>query len=492
MLGSAGDSRALRARSGAVLLAIAGLFGGLGQASSQTMPSALVQAYQTNPQLNAQRAQVRVTDEAVPQALSGYRPRLSVTAGASQNYSSTNTHPTRAVSGERDNNGTLYDPRNEIVFDRASVTAGLFSPYSVGVTGTQTLFNGFQTSNRTRLAEGQVSSAREALRVMEQTVLLAAATVYMDLMRDTAIAEVQRSNVKVLTETLRQTRDRFNVGEVTRTDVAQSEAQLAAGQFQLLNAESNLNTTRANYRRVIGSDPGKLAPAAPVDRLAPPSLAASLQVGLDQNPNITSAMYGIDVANLQVKINEGALFPTVTLNGSAQKGWTQTVTQVENTTWSVGTSITVPIYQGGSEYSLIRQSKETLTQQRLNLEQVRDQVRSNIAQAWGVVQATKAQIESGQAQVRSSETALNGVREEARVGQRTTLDVLNAQQTLVNARVQLVTAQRERVVGSYGLLAAVGILTPLTLGLSTPVYDARVHYYQIRDSWIGLRTPDGK
>ncbi len=484
MLGCEGDSRVFRARSGAVLLAIAGLFGGLGQASGQTMPSALVQAYQTNPQLNAQRAQVRVTDEAVPQALSGYRPRLSVTANASQSYSSTTTHPTSSVPGSN---------RVAILTEAPQpITSGDFTPYSVGVTGTQTLFNGFQTSNRTRLAEGQVSAAREALRVMEQTVLLAAATVYMDLMRDTAIAEVQRSNVKLLTETLRQTRDRFNVGEVTRTDVAQSEAQLAAGQFQLLNAESNLNTTRANYRRVIGSDPGKLAPAAPVERLAPPSLPAAMQVGLDQNPNITSAMYGIDVANLQVKINEGALFPTVTLNGSAQKTWNGTVTQLEQTTWSVGSSLTIPIYQGGGEYALIRQSKETLTQQRLNLEQVRDQIRSNIAQAWGVVQATKAQIESGQAQVRSSETALNGVREEARVGQRTTLDVLNAQQTLVNARVQLVTAQRERVVGSYGLLAAVGILSPLTLGLSTPVYDARVHYYQIRDSWIGLRTPDGK
>ena len=200
-------------------------------------------------------------------------------------------------------------------------------------------------------------------------------------------------------------------------------------------------------------------------------------------------MYGIDVANLQVKINEGALFPTVTLNGSAQRAWNGSVTQVEQTTWSLGSSVTVPIYQGGGEYSLIRQSKETLAQQRLNLEQVRDQIRQLIAQAWGVVQATKAQIESAQAQVRSSETALNGVREEARVGQRTTLDVLNAQQALVNARVTLVTAQHDRVVASYNLLTAVGILSPQTLGLATPIYDPRIHYYQVRDSWIGAAHP---
>lgn len=482
MPGSKGNDRASRAGSGAAVVILAGLLGIAG-AAAQTMPSVLVQAYQNNPQLNAQRAQVRSTDEAVPQALSGYRPRLSVTATAARSYSETISKSTSSVPGNPSRLFVNNDPRT---------LSGEFTPYSLGVTGSQTVFNGFQTANRTRLAEGQVSAAREALRVMEQTVLFAAATVYMDLLRDTAIAEVQRSNVKVLGETLRQTRDRFNVGEVTRTDVAQSEAQLANGQFQLSTAEANLTTTRANFRRVIGIEPGTLSPAPPVDRYAPPTLAAAFAVGLEQNPNVTSAMYGIDVANLQVKINEGALFPTVTVTGQAQRTWNGSLTQVEQTNWSIGSSVTVPLYQGGGEYALIRQSKETLAQQRLNLEQVRDQTRANIAQAWGIVQATKAQIESGQAQVRSSETALNGVREEARVGQRTTLDVLNAQQLLVNARVTLVTAQRDRVVASYGLLTAVGILSPQTLGLATPIYDPRIHYFQVRDSWAGVRIPDGK
>ncbi len=475
-------SRASCAGSGAALLAIAGLFGGIGDVSAQSLQSALVQAYQTNPQLNAQRALARVADEAVPQALSGYRPRLSVTASAADQFSSTSSRSTDVIPGT-----------NRAVPVGPPVTlSGEFTPYALGATATQTLFNGFQTANRTRLAEGQVSSAREALRVMEQTVLLSAATVYMDVLRDTAIAEVQRSNVRVLNETLRQTRDRFNVGEVTRTDVAQSEAQLAAGQFQLLTAEANLNANRANFRRVIGRDAGTLTAAAPVDRLAPPTLPAAILVGLEQNPNVTAAMYGIDIANLQVKINEGVLFPTVTLTGSTQRIWNGSVTQVEQTTWAIGSSVTVPLYQGGGEYSLIRQSKETLAQQRLNLEQVRDQTRQSVAQAWGQVQATKAQIDAAQAQVRSSETALNGVREEARVGQRTTLDVLNAQQALVNARVTLVTAQRDRVVASYTLLNSVGVLSPQMLGLVTPIYDPRIHYHQIRDSWAGVRIPDGK
>jgi outer membrane protein len=471
------------ARLGAVLLLVAASIGGLGQASAQTLPSALVHAYQNNPQLNAQRAQVRVTDETVPQALSGYRPQLSVTASAARQFTSTTT---------RSSQPSREDPSRLVVRGPEATLTEEITPYTLGVTGTQTLFNGFQTANRTRLAEGQVFAAREALRVMEQTVLLAAATVYMDLLRDRAIADVQRSNVRVLNETLRQTRDRFNVGEVTRTDVAQSEAQLAAGQFQLSTAEANLTATRANFRRVIGIEAGALTPAAPVERLAPRTLASALHLGLDENPNVTSAMYGIDVAALQVKINEGALFPTVTLNASAQRVWNGSPTQVEQTSWSIGSSVTIPIYQGGDEYSLIRQSKESVAQQRLNLEQVRDQTRQSIAQAWSAVQATRAQIESAQAQVRSSEVALNGVREEARVGQRTTLDVLNAQQALVNARVTLVTAQRDRVVASYNLLNAIGILSPLTLGLATPIYDPRIHYHQVRDAWVGVRIPDGK
>ena len=188
-------------------------------------------------------------------------------------------------------------------------------PRSVGATITQTLFNGQQTANRTRAAEGQVSGAREALRALEQTVLLSAATTYMDYLRDSAIVEVQKSNVRVLEQTLKQTRDRFNVGEVTRTDVAQSEAQLAAGRTQLLTAEANLTTTRSNFRRIIGNEPQALAPGSPVDRYLPGTLPAAVELGLTQNPNVTAAMFGIDVSYLQVKVAEGALLPTVTLAG---------------------------------------------------------------------------------------------------------------------------------------------------------------------------------
>jgi outer membrane protein len=455
----------------AVLLA----FSPGGTARADTIEAALVRAYQNNPQLNAQRAAVRATDETVPQALSGYRPRVAVTASAGTQYTDSLTN-TRTAAG-----GLVQTP-----------LSGVNAPRSVGGTVTQNLFNGFQTANRTRAAESQVSSAREGLRVLEQTVMLAAATIYMDYLRDSAIVEVQRSNTRVLDQTLKQTRDRFNVGEVTRTDVAQSEAQLAAGRTQLLTAESNLNTTRANFRRIIGNEPSALAAGTPVDRFLPGTLPAAVELGMMQNPNVTAAMFGIDISFLNVKVAEGALFPTVNLVGTVQQTYETTLALYRSFSASAVAQLSVPIYQGGAEYALIRQSKETLAQQRLNLDQVRDQTRATVTQAWGQLQAAKAQIASAQAQVAASETALNGVREEARVGQRTTLDVLNAQQALVNARVALVTAQHDRVVASYATLAAVGRLSPAVLGLPTTIYDPSVHYHQVRDAWSGVRTPDGR
>jgi outer membrane protein len=466
------------------MAAAAGLCPSLSPA--ETIESALVKAYQNNPQLNAQRASVRAVDEGVPQALSGYRPRVAVTSTVGEQYTDVTA---KSV-------GVTPPPPGQPGPSKQTATytgiSGTTTPWSYGVTGQQTLYNGFQTANRTRAAESQVSAAREGLRVLEQSVLLTAATSYMDVLRDTASLEVQRSNVRVLQETLRQTNDRFQVGEVTRTDVAQAEAQLAAGQSAMLAAESTLNTSRANFRQVIGVDPVNLAPGSPVDRFSPRTLPAAIDSGLVENPNVTAAMYGIDVAHLQVKINEGALYPTFAVQGSAQQS-SYVLTSSTPLSWnaSVVGTLTVPIFQGGSEYSLIRQSKETLGQQRLNLDLVRTQTRQQVVQAWGQNEAAKAQVQAANSQVYSSEVALNGVREEARVGQRTTLDVLNAQQALVNARIALVTAQHDRVVASYNVLAASGRLRPQVLHLPTQLYDAGVHYQQVRDAWTGVRTPDG-
>ncbi len=447
-------------------------------ARADTLEWALVQAYQNNPSLNAQRAALRATDEDVPQALSGYRPKVSVTANGGFNYSS-----------------TLSETVNQAVFPNSVSYSNLgrdFGSRGAGVTASQTLFNGFQTANKTRQAESQVMGARETLRVTEQQVLLDAATAYMNLLRDQAILDLNRRNVEVLTEQLKQTRDRFNVGEVTRTDVAQAESRLAAGRSALLGAQSNYVTSQANYRRVIGVDPGRLDPGTPVDRLSPPSLPGAVTAGETQSPSVLAAAYGVDIAELAVKISEGALYPNLSLTASAAKNYDPLYNVRKQTTASVLGSLTIPLYQGGAEYSAIRQSKETVGQQRLNLDVNRDEARATVVQSWGQLDAAKAQIEATTAQVNAAEIALNGVREEARVGQRTTLDVLNAQQELVNARVALVTAQHDRVVASYALLAAVGGLSMQHLGLNVLIYDPQVHYQQVRDAWVGVRTPDGK
>src|SRR5665213_753219 len=441
-------------------------------ARGQTLESALMQAYQNNPSLNSQRAATRAIDEGVPQALSGYRPKVTITGVGGEQTSSTTS---KSGTGP----GTIY-----------STVAGYNSPASVGATVTQTLFNGFQTANRTRQAESAVLAARATLRLTEQTVLLNAATAYMNLLRDTAILDLQRRNVEVLQEQLRQTRDRFNVGEVTRTDVAQSESSLAAGRSQVLSAEANYTASLATYRQIIGINPGKLAPGTPVDRFSPANLPAAVSLGSATTPAVTTAEHNADIALQSVKVAEGALLPTVSVQGNFQKNYLAvgTLNTLESYSASELGALSVPIYQGGAEYAAIRQAKETLGQKRIDL----DTARHTVVQSWGLLQAGKANIEATQAQVQAAEIALNGVREEARVGQRTTLDVLNAQQVLVNARVALVTAQHDRVVASYTLLAAVGRLSPQVLGLHVAVYDAKVHYHQVRDSWAGVRTPDGR
>ena len=450
-----------------VCTAVVGLGMGCGGAHADTLEWALVQAYQNNPSLSAQRASLRATDESVPQALSGYSPKLSLKATDGYNYQS--------ATSELPLGGVLTN----------SLFAQSFYSGTIGANGPYTLFNGFQAANRTRQAESPVNAARETYRVTEQQVLLDATTAYMNLLRDGAVLDLQRRNVEVLTEQLKQTHDRLNVGEVTRTDVVQAESRLAAGRSQLFAAQSQYVTSRANYRRVIGVEPGKLAPGTPVDRLSPNVLAKALTQGQAQSPSVLAAACGVDVAELAVKISEGALYPNLMVTGTVLQGHNFTFQAVLLTQLSAVAQLSVPIYQG--EYSAVRQSKKTPGQQRLNLDLNRDQARATVVQSWGELDAAKVQIESTTAQVKAAEIALNNMREEARVGQRTTLDVLNAQQKLVNARVALVTAQDDRVVASYTLLAAVGALSMQGLGLNVQIYDPMVQYRQVRDAWVGLR-----
>ncbi|MEI8155010.1 MAG: TolC family outer membrane protein [Hyphomicrobiales bacterium] len=422
---------------------------------------------------------MRATDEGVPTALAGYRPRAVATANIGMQSLSTTIREVGSTT-------PLNAP--PVFFTQSGVN----NPRGVGATVTQTLLNGFQTANRTRVAESQVLAARETLRGLEATVLLNAATAYMNLLREGGILELQRSNIDVLTEQLRQTKARLESGNVTSTDVSQSEARLNVGRTQLFTAEANYATARAAYRQVIGLDPGKLSPASPVDRFTPSTLAAAMAAGVAQNAAVAAAQHNVDIALHQVKVAEGALQPTLSLQGSVQKNYETALNQQQSFTAAGTVQYSAPLYQGGSEYAAIRQAKETQGQKQLELSVARDQARLGVQQSWAQLDAAKHSIESTRSQVKAAEAALNGVREEARLGQRTTLDVLNAQQELVNARIALVVAQRDRLVNSYGLLAATGRLSPQVIGLSVPSYDPQIHYHQIRDAWVGVRTPDGR
>jgi outer membrane protein len=444
-------------------------------ASADSLESALTNAYINNPQINSQRAIVRQTDETIPQALAGRRPKVTATVTGGEEYQSSTFNANPGFS----------PPTYESL-------GGLFANIQGGLNVIQTLSDGNQTANRTRGAESQVMAARETLRLITQNVLLSAVTAYLNLLRDTAIRDLQQRNVEVLREELRQTRERFSVQDVTRTDVDQAESRLNAARAQLLVAEANYEGSRAEYRRIIGVNPGKLASASPVDRLSPTTPDAAIIQGTKDHPSVTAAMFGVDVAKYQVKVAEGALFPVLSLNGSLQKIYGPGLITFQSTQGAILGQVSVPIYQGGAEYSVIRQSKEGVGQKRLDLDATRDQVRSTVAQSWAQLQATKQSITVIQAEVAAAERALDGVRQEARVGQRTTLDVLNAEQELVSARVSFVSAQRDRLVSSYTLLASVGRLSPEILGLNIPAYDSSVHYHQVRDAWKGVRTPDGQ
>src|SRR6516225_238672 len=359
-------------------LAAANLGIGSSGAAADTLEWALVQAYQNNPSLNAQRASLRATDENVPQALSGYRPKLSVTASGGYNFQ----------------NATSIFPLGGIL--TTTQFAQTFYSRTVGATGTYTLYNGMQTANRTRQAESQVDAARETLRVTEQQVLLDAATAYMNLLRDGAVLDLQRRNVEVLTEQLKQTRDRFNVGEVTRTDVAQAESRLAAGRSQVLTAEANYKASVATYRQVIGTDPRNLTPGTPVDRFSPHTLPAAVSTATASHPSVTMAQYNVDAATLAVKVAEGQLYPTLSVQGSFTQSWlsTQALSIIHQYNASLLGTLTVPIYQGGAEYSAIRQAKETLGKTRLDLDTARHAVRQNVVQSWGQLDAAKSNIDA--------------------------------------------------------------------------------------------------
>jgi outer membrane protein len=440
-----------------------------GAARADALPEALAKAYQSNPQLNAERARQRATDENVPQALAGYRPQIVASLSAG-----------------------LQAVRN--LLPDNTVQSATLKPWTIGVTVTQTLFNGFKTANSVRVAELQVRSGREALRNVGQGVLLDAATAYTNVLANQSLVEAQRSNVAFLRETLGVTQKRLNAGDVTPTDTAQAEARLSRGLADLNAAEVNLAISQATYTQVIGNPPAQLSPAETVDRYLPRSRDEAIAMAFREHPAVMAAGFDVDVASTTIHVAESSLLPTITLQGSVSRSM-----QTDTTLGTSGTDqasilgqMNAPIYDGGTAPSQIRQAKELAAQSRLVLDQVRNQARTAAVGAWVANEGAKIAVTASESEVRAATIALRGVQKEAQGGQRTTVDVLNSQQDLILAKARLIGAQRDRVIASYTLLSAIGRLDVKTLALNTPDYLPEVHYHQVRDAWHGLRTPSGQ
>ena len=466
-------------------------------AAAETLNEALANAYLINPILNSERAKLRATDEQVSVAISGLRPFISASGDAAFQ----NTDSNVASVGGPPPMCTADEQRNEPAFcgflagqasaasASASSNEGVTHPRGYSVTLSQPIFEGFQNLNAIRQAKSTVQAGREGLRAVEQTTLLNAVTAYVDVVRDQAVVKLRQTNVDVLTEQLRQTKDRFNVGEVTRTDVAQAEARRSDAITQLYAAEANLKASRATYEQVIGHPPSNLIHPPTIASLLPSRLEDAMTLGDGENPVILNAVYQEEASLYNISQIEGELLPEVTLNADyTQRFDLSRITKEQEITTVMG-RVTVPLYQGGGVAARIRQAKETNNQLKKEVEDTRLRVHADVVSSWALLQSTASQIKSAQDALEANRIALEGVREEEKVGQRTTLDVLNAELEYLGSQIQLVTAKRDRVVAEYSVFSSVGRLDAQSLGLSVPYYDPFEHYNIVKNKWFGLRPP---
>jgi outer membrane protein len=430
-------------------------------AFADTLQDALVAAYSTNPQLAAERARQRAVDENVSIARAGWRPTIIMTGSYGYQHSRTTIGFAPGITQTH--------------------------PASGNVTATQPIFDGLRTPYAIREAKAQVRAGRASLDSVEQDVMLAVVTAYVNVQRDQAVVDLNRSNVDVLKRELQATNDRFSVGELTRTDVAQAQARLGGAQSALTQAEANLTNSLSSYERTVGQKPGTLAPPPPIPAL-PASEDEALDVGLKENPSLLAARENETASRYGVMVAKGALLPAIDVRGRLEHD-EETLTPTSQTdSKSVVAEVTVPLYQAGSDWARVRQAKQTNSQNLMLIASTERQVREGVSNAWEQLGAARAQIQSDEEQVRANEIAYEGVRQEAQVGSRTTLDVLNAEQELLNARVSLVGSQRNEYVAAFQLLSSIGRLSAQELGLPVKAYDPKTYYRKVNHKFIGWDT----
>lgn len=428
-------------------------------ASAMTLEEALAAAYANNPTLKAQQASLRAADELVSQAISNWRP--SVSGGASYG---------REIDSLNSREGTQRTQYR--------------SPATISATVTQNLYRGGRTVAEIGRAEAQVMGERADLVVQEQNVLLDAVTAYLNVLRDEAVVRLNVSNEEVLRRQLEATQDRFRVGEITRTDVSQAEARLAGATADRIQAEGDLEVSRASFINVIGEAPRDLVSPV-VQTSLPRDRAEAVNTAADANPSVLAASYDEKAARENIDLVRGELLPTVSLSGTASRSLESVSETSSNNNFQALVTLSVPLYQSGAVYSRLREARQSAGQRRMLLEQARRSAIESASRAWDELTTTRARILSIGAQITAAEVALDGVKREATVGSRTVLDVLDAEQELLDAKVDLVRAQRDEMVAVFNLKSSIGQMTSAGLDLSVTPYDPTLHYDEVRDKWFG-------
>ncbi|MGE0714769.1 MAG: TolC family outer membrane protein [Alphaproteobacteria bacterium] len=431
-------------------------------AGAQTLEEALANTYNTNPQLLAERARLRAADEQVPQALSGWRP--TVTASGSYGY-----------AAERTRVGSLHQTEH-------------LGPLGGSIIISQPLFRGGRTVANTERAVFSIQAQRAQVIVVEQQVLQQAAQAYMNLYRNMAVVQLNANNIEVLKRQLEAAQDRFRVGEVTRTDVAQAESRLARAVADKREADGNVEVAKATFERVIGLAPINLVFPKRVPK-TPGTRDEATKLAYDNNPQLVGARFNELAARSNVRSITGELLPSVTVEGSVTHNREQANENTKQTVGQVIGRVSVPLYEAGSTYSRVREAKQTAGQRRIDIETNRRQIFEQASSSWDTLVTARARIQALYENIRAASIALDGVQQEAAVGSRTVLDILDAEQELFNARVNLVSSQRDEIVGVFNLTAATGRLTARLLGLNVELYDMDAYYESVKDKWFGLGDP---
>jgi outer membrane protein len=429
-------------------------------AHAENLGDAIGLAYQTNPTLQAQRASQRALDENYVQARAGFRPTAGISASV--------TH---------DDNSSAR-------------STGQTNSSSATLTVTQPVYTGGRVSSQVTAAEADILAGREALRRVEISVLQSVIQAYVDVRRDQQRLAISQENVTVLQRQLEESNARFNVGELTRTDVAQTQARLAAAQATLASAQAQLAISRANYDAVVGQNPGELAPEPPLTKLLPPTVDQAFDAAERDNPQLRQADYTEQGSAARVAAAKAQTRPSVSLRGSLGYSGGSVANGSPFVDYShdlTGSAVlTVPLFTGGLTSSQIRQAAERNSVDRIGIEGVRRQVLQQISQAWNALLGARANLISNQEQVRAATVAYEGIRQEAQVGLRTTLDVLNQEQELRNAELALVNARHDEYVSGAAVLAAMGALEARSLTTGVPIYDPKVNFDQVRHAfgWV--------